>query len=152
MLWGHVEMPPNMPPDAPGCGGIFTDSLGHSIDPILSIYAGLVDFCGVCRKPVGGRERESNPPKAVSRPQPVLKTGRPTGDDALPRGRSHIVPKLELYSIFAQSMQIAKPAGVANPVKKFEDVDSQFTARAYPVAELGGRHRSVRRITGKFTE
>ena len=60
------------------------DDLEQSIDRILSIYAGLVDFCGGCWKSVGGRERESNPPETVSRPQPVLKTGRPTGDAALP--------------------------------------------------------------------
>lgn len=40
----------------------------------------------------GGRERESNPPETVSRPQPVLKTGRPTGDDALP-AKAGILPK-----------------------------------------------------------
>src|SRR5262245_47350585 len=32
----------------------------------------------------GGRERESNPPRTVSRPLPDLKSGRPTGDDSLP--------------------------------------------------------------------
>ena len=32
----------------------------------------------------GGRKRESNPPGAAEQPEPVLKTGRPTGSDFLP--------------------------------------------------------------------
>lgn len=32
----------------------------------------------------GGRERESNPPRAAEQPQPALKAGRPTGAASLP--------------------------------------------------------------------
>jgi len=41
-------MPPDMPPHAPGCGGISMDFIGHSINKKASIEAGLLTLleCG----------------------------------------------------------------------------------------------------------
>ena len=46
--WGHRPMPPDMPPHAPGCGGISMDFSGHSINKKAHNYVGLLTLleCG----------------------------------------------------------------------------------------------------------